>query len=406
MNKFLAVLFILFISSSSSGQKTPFQYRRDLGKLSPGWKLLILPQDIFHKLSDNKSDIRIVGTDEIGDTLEAAYLREVLSEKSERKQIDFDIINRSTRPHEWIYTFQTRSSQTLNEIETEFRTGNFDGKAKLEGSLDQKEWFTILENYRLLSIQTPETSYRFGRLIFPVSDYAFYRLRILCDVDPDLTTAYLWQTIQTPAVSYSTPPFKLVEKTDRNSKETIVRVQFDYPVPVSSIDLKTGNSLDYFREMSIRAAKDSVKTRNGMQINYHPVWEGTLSSLEKKPILFETQLVKWLEIIVRNEDNEPIHFNNIIPTCNQEILKIRISKEGNYSLLYGKKGANEPHYDLAYLPVPSIDSITLLEVGQELSLVKKAIETEQTKLKTFWLWGIIALTIALMVWFSVRMARN
>jgi hypothetical protein len=406
MNKILTVLFFLLVSTFSSGQKTPFQYRRDLGKLSPGWKMLVLPQEIFHKISENKSDIRILGTDENGDTLEAAYLWEIRSEKSERKPLEFDIINRSTRPNEWIYTFKTRSSQTLNEIDAEFRTGNFDGKAKLEGSLDQKEWFTILENYRLLSIQTPETSYKFGRLIFPVSDYGFYRLRMSCDVDPNLTTAHLWQTIKTPSVSYSLPTFKWTEKTDRNSKETIVRVQFDYPVPVSSIELITGNSLDYFRQMSIRTAKDSVKTRNGMQIDFQPAWVGILSSLERKPIQLNTQLVKWMEITVRNEDNEPIHFKSIIPKSNQEILKIRILRKGNYSLVYGNKAASEPHYDLAYLPVPSNDSIVQIEAGKEISLAPNGKEPEQSKLNMFWLWGIMILAMALMVWFSVRMARS
>ena len=54
-----------------------------------------------------------------------------------------------------------------------FSEKNYDWMLRLEGSHDQKEWFNIVEDYRILSIKNEQTNYSFGDVTFPNSNVTY-----------------------------------------------------------------------------------------------------------------------------------------------------------------------------------------------------------------------------------------
>ena len=106
----------------------------------------------------------IFGIDENKDTLEASYLLSLEKEKIIIENIDFNMINSSININGSYFIFEITEDEAINQINLDFNNKNFDWKVKFEGSQNQLEWFTILDNYRILSI---ESKLLRGKLVWP-----------------------------------------------------------------------------------------------------------------------------------------------------------------------------------------------------------------------------------------------
>ena len=63
-------------------------------------------------------------------------------------------------------------------MELDFNQQNYDWRLKVEGSADNKEWFEMVDDYRILSFKNGFSNYQFNKVSFPDSKYAYYRLKI------------------------------------------------------------------------------------------------------------------------------------------------------------------------------------------------------------------------------------
>ena len=64
----------------SFGQTKQYNYKRELTGIKGEWNKIILPDDIFNKISRDFSDIRISSLNEKKDNIEAAYFLQIASE--------------------------------------------------------------------------------------------------------------------------------------------------------------------------------------------------------------------------------------------------------------------------------------------------------------------------------------
>ena len=95
-----------------------------------------------------------------------------------RKEVSSEILNASSNAEGYYFTFENLDAKSINEILLDFNEQNFNWNISLEGSQEQSEWFTILDTYRILSISNEQTTYSFTKLVFPLSKYRYYRLRV------------------------------------------------------------------------------------------------------------------------------------------------------------------------------------------------------------------------------------
>ena len=184
----LLILIGLFFGSNLFGQIEQYNYKSQLNGINSQWHLLSIPDKVFQNVSEDLNDIRIFGITPEQDTIEAPYLLRRMKEKVSNKEVDFKVINRSKNDDGYFFTFEIKEAVPINQIVLNFTQRNFDWLATLEGSQDQKKWFTIKKDYRLVSIKNKFTDYKFSNITFADSKYRYFRVKIKSEVEPILNS--------------------------------------------------------------------------------------------------------------------------------------------------------------------------------------------------------------------------
>ena len=265
--RFLLVIGFIFSHSIGFSQSYDYHYQRTIYKVTDTWHIITLPNDIYGKVSDDLADIKIICMTNDGDTLEMPYLMRPNIRQVVDREIPFKQINQSHLGNNNYFTFYNSSKTLLNQIRLDFSNKNFDWKVTLQGSDDQQQWFTILENYRLLSIKNAYSNYNFTTLNFPEVNYRYLRLAIPEAEKPTLNSASLndqhieegkYQIYQIGSMNIS---------NDHEKQQTIVEINLLQKVPVASLAVKVNDTLDYYRPISIQYVTDSFNTEQGIHYN-------------------------------------------------------------------------------------------------------------------------------------------
>ena len=362
---------------------------------------------MFGKVSSDLSDIRIYGLTEKNDTLEAPYILKLATEKTSLKELAFNLVNESKNDRGYYFTFEVPSENAVNQIQLEFNQQNFDWRLALEGSHDQQEWFSIIDNYRILSIKNDLTDYQFTKVQFPNSRYRYFRLRVDSDKKPKLIAAKmsLNETMEGNFRNYPIHSIKMEDK--RQNKQAIIYIELKSTVPVCRLKIQVRDQFDYYRPVSIQYLSDSIKTEQGWKYTYSTLTSGMLNSIEKNEFKFNSTLLRELKVIIENQDNESLEIDSVVVDGYVHELIVRCVAPATYYLTYGNKKAAKPHYDINRFAANIPTVLTPLTLGEEQSIEKKAVKTAAPLFQNkVWLWAIMILIISLLGWFALRMMRQ
>lgn len=403
----IIILLLLFAGTVIYGQMAQYEYVRPLQGVSDQWHRVALPDEIFGKISAKKQDIRIFGVTSRHDTLEVPYLWKIDSENKSTDPVQCKIINTSRNEKGYYFTLEVPSKEAVNQVELLFRQQNFDWKLTLEGSQDQLEWFTLREDYRILSIKNALTDYQFTKVDFPDARYPYLRLLIKSTEKPDLTSVSL-ALKKDSEISYRDYPVKSVlVAEDKKARQTFIDLDLDWPVPVSYLKIAIKDTFDYYRPITMKYLSDSTQTEQGWHYDYRTMATGTLSSLEANVFIMPSIRVQKLKILIDNYDNKPLTVNAVTVKGYFHELIARFTEPADYFLAYGNATARQPHYDIGMFTDNIPENLMLLELGDEQTL-KKETSPQQKPLfeNKNWLWGIMVIVILVLGWFSIKMIRE
>jgi hypothetical protein len=408
MKAVIKIAACIFIASSSCyGQINAYNYKRELKGINEPWHKIILPNEIFGKVSQDLTDIRIFGITAANDTIEAPYLLQPATEKITDKEIRFNIINTSHNDKGYYFTFEIPATEPINQIKLNFSQKNFDWRIKLEGSQNQNEWFTIVEQYRIVSIKNETTDFQFTTVTFPGSKYRFFRLFIAGKEKPELTAATITQHKIADGIFRNYTIKKSDVKENKETRQTEIDIELEMPVPVSYLKIDSKNSFDYYRPITIQYLSDSFKTQQGWQYNYSTFTSGILNSIEKNEFRFGSATVQKLKIFIHNQDNQPLTIDTIQVKGYQHELIVRFAEQATYFLVYGNKTAAKPDYDIDHFAAKIPATLTALEPGAEQTIEKEEVHAAEPLFKNkTWLWAIMSLIILLLGWFSLKMIKK
>lgn len=396
----------LFLMNSAFGQIKQYNYKSQLSGINDQWHYLPIADEVFQNVSNNLNDIRIFGITPAQDTIEAPYLLQRMKDKVSNEEIDFKIINRSKNSDGYYFTFEIKEDTPINQIILNFAQTNFDWLAILEGSQDQKEWFTIKEDYRLVSIKNEFTDYNFSNITFTDSKYKYFRIKINSKVEPILSSyrVTLRKVVEGKYKTYDIESFK--KKENKEYKTTVIDVTLSKAVPVNSIQVIANDDFDYYRRMSIKYVSDSLKTEKGWKYNYRNLGVGTLTSFESSELNFGSKILKQIRIEILNQDNQSLHIDKVIVKGFEHHLVARFTEKADYYLAYGKSNARKPNYDINRFTDKIPNDMSPLTMGAIERIDKKATpETEPLFKNKMWLYGIMILIIGLLGWFSLKMLK-
>jgi len=405
MNRSLYLL--LFVSSLCFGQMEEYNYKMELDGITDAWHKIELPNSIFEDVNNSLNDIRIFGINASNDTIETPYLIKRKTQKTAKQTVTFKKLNESYSQGDYYVTFEVPTDAAVNFMELYFKQQNFDWRLQLEGSADNKEWFEMVDDYRILSFKNINSNYRFTKVSFPSSKYGYYRLKIKASEKPKLVNAKLDLQEITPAdyTRFSVKDTRF--ESNRTTKQTSIEVTLNTPVPVSFLAVDVQNSFDYYRPMTIKYLKDSVETEQGWHYNYQTLSKNTLSSMENEGFSFDSTILQKLKIVIENYDNEPLAINSVEVKGYVHELVARFSEPATYYLTYGKSNPTKPNYDISRFENSIPINLSALQLKTPISIEKEMAEKTEPLFKNkLWLWIVMGLIILVLGWFSIKMIKQ
>jgi len=403
----LLISIILAIAINSFGQLKQYNYKSKIKGIQDQWHRLVLPNDVFGEVSDNLNDLRIFGITAENDTIEAPYLLIKKEEKIVREEVEFKLINQSKKGNDYYFTFELNAEKDINKIVLDFGQGNFDWRVNLAGSQNQKEWFSILENYRIVSIKNEITDYHFTTLTFPNSKYQYFRIKISASEKPVLRSSKIILQKTTEGIYRNYPIAKFNATEDKKNKISIIDLTLEQPVPISLLKIEVKNEFDFYRPIQVQYLSDSLKTEQGWKYNYRNLTNGTLNSIEPNVLKSHSQIAKKIRLIIQNQDNESLDIDQVIVQGMEHQLIARFTKEANYFLVFGNPTARKPTYDIARFTENIPSELKTLTLGQMKKVDKGPQPIVEPLFKNkLWLYGIMTLIILLLGWFSLKMMKG
>ncbi len=403
-NKLL--FFGILFSMAASAQMRQYEYMRALSGINDQWHRVVIDDQIFSKAGQNLNDIRIYGITAKSDTIEAPYFLEVKAEKSERQAVLFNEINVSSDGQNQYFTFEIPSLKSINEIDLDFKERNFDQKVQLQGSHNQNEWFTVLDNYRILSIENDLTAYRFTKLRFPTSNYKYYRLQIKSPKRLELSSVGISSIKVTPGESTEYTIRKIGIEELEKTNQTQIDLSFDQHVRLNRIEINVADSFDYYRQVQIEYLSDSLKTEKGWVHRYRNLTNGVLNSIEPNEFNFRETTLQNIRIFVDNQDNEPLKIDGAEASGFVHELVARFTTEADYFLVFGNAKASRPNYDIGRFKENIPQELALLKLGAEEQIEAEVVLNEEPLFENnLWLWLTIIGLIGILGWFSLKMLK-
>jgi len=403
--KFLFLGFLIGFSLNGFSQED-YSYKRkiELKKNAVELNSIEIPDEMFSKVKPDLSDIRIFGIIN-NDTVEIRYnIAKKPDFEFDRKQ-ELKIINQSVSENRSYFTIQA-PNQKINQLYLKFKNENFDWKVNLEGSHNQNQWFTILKDYRILSIQNSETNYRFEDLFFNDSDYKYYRISVDSDQQPTIQSVHSNHSQSKDSLKFRTVTVdKLITKTDKKNKITTIEFSLKNPLPIYAVSININNKIDYNRNITVEYLQDSIKTEKGIIKHYSYFSSGILSSERATELALsgnDLKFVKDFKITINNKDNQPLEIHSVVlKTLSFNLLFSVDDYNRDYYLYYGNKWSSKPSYDAYYPKNVEQNTVSLSNEIQN----QKTEEIKQKPLfeSKFWLWGIMILIIGILGYFSIKM---
>lgn len=406
-SKIRLLLILIIFSVCGSAQVNKFSFKRELLNIDSQWHKIEIPNEMFAKFSPDFNDIRIYGFTSRGDTVEAPYLLKIDSEKKIREEIPFKMINKSYNESGYFYTFELSVKKLVNKIELEFKGDNFDRRLNLQGSQDLKEWFTIVENYRVMSIKNESADYKFTTINFPESQHQYFRVHFKNKENPHLSTSKIISE-KIEKTEYVKHEIKEFERNEiEKNKTTEIKIMIAQISPVSFVNVYIEDENDYYRRFSLQYLADSVKTEKGWKYDYRTLNTGIVSSLEKSEIKINSTFLKHLKLIIRNYDNNPLNIDSISVYGYKYNLIARFDSSANYYLVYGNKNIHKPNYDIENFKHKIPINLKSLKLGDEQNIAKEQMQkSEPLFVNELWLWIVLGLIILLLGWFTIKMIKN
>jgi hypothetical protein len=403
--KFTSIFCVFWMVGFS--QNPTYKYAREITNITQDWNKIVLPNDIFSKLNNNLHGFKILPTYTQKDSFEAPYILQVDSQKEIKTAIPFSLINQSSNTKGFFYSFENIANNNINQIQLTCGVSNFDCTITVEGSNNSQDWFTILTNYRILSIQNNNTNFSYTTVNFPSSNYKYFKITTPYNKNPKITAAkiFMQSTIKGSFNKYAIAA--QTTKENIQSKQTIINIYLQQPVPISKVIVAPKNKFDYFRPITIKYIVDSTKTENGWLFNSNILTTSVLNSFEKPTFTFSTTIAKQVQIIIDNYNNEPLQFDSIYIEGPVHQLIARLNSGTSYTLTYGYNNTIHPIYDIEHFTnkIPTI--LNEVELGNE-KIIPQNIAIASTPLfsNKAWLWALIILVIIVLGWFTLKMLRQ
>lgn len=401
---------IIFLSALTSvAQIDSYSFKRQLNKVEKeNYYTVLLSPEVIGRSKSDLSDIRIYNIAN-NDTSEVPFLMNWMGSNIKEVSIPFELINDTYNEKCCSYiTLKFPKKQAINQIKLNVSDSNFDKSLKIEGSNDNKQWFTIKEHLRIVRFRTASEDYSYTTLNFNSSEFTYFRIKLDDDGSPriNVTEAYAFEN-QLIEGKYSDLKI-LGKKQTENKKEKTSEIIVDFPYSylVNYITLKSNSKNDFYRNINIYGSNGSIKTEKGDIENWYMINTSVFSSIENNTIYCNNSKTKKLKIEIINYDSEPIAIDDIKAFSEQCQLVANLPVSENLYLAYGKENDNAPNYDLIHFKDKIPNDLSNVDYGSEQVKIISINKPEQLIKSKVWLWVVMGVVLVIIGYFSFSMLKK
>jgi hypothetical protein len=324
---------------------------------------LILDEEIFVHSADGLADLRLIS--EAG--VETPYLVESLSGSTARIASALQVIDHG-------YVLDTHSQITLDfgpgairhnvvELGSPSLTELW-REVVIEASQDNISWSSIGadEIYRVVKGSTVVESYTLG---YPTSSSRYVRLKFIDDGTGDLQmgSAVGFHEERVPPQLITSRPTSMSQVNDTTERTSTI--DFDLGrsgVPFHNISLATADQ-NFNRRVMIQASLDREKWVSLPSRDEIFSYRAGLNPLDRLDIQISETTVRYVRLVVFNQDNPPIEITSGEFEGYQKQMVFLANSSQDYSLFYGNDESSAPIYDTGIVIGNRVDSAELLSVA-------------------------------------------
>lgn len=405
--KVLLGIFLCLCAQVVSSQIGGYSFKRPLDGAAQKWQKVVLPEDLYGKVSKDLNDIRIFGITRNGDTVETAYLLRIAANNLMHKDVPCAVVNKPKKDTGYFVVFENRANARVNHLFIDMDPEMTYNPVTLEESRDGASWIMVSDDCEVSDGYIGPTRRSLTRLSFRTTTKRYLRLSTKGAVKPQSASVRIAYEDVSDRVLRGRTVASVIRREDPSSKSTELTVEMRSPVPVEWLKVHVQGTSDYYRPVTIMWLNDSSKTQKGWSYNYGYLTSGILTSADRSPFRFGSTIARKLRILIENQDSPPLRIDSIeVKGCIHE-LAVKFDPDVDYVLAYGKSDADRPVYDVERFTDNIPYTLNAVSMGREQTIEKpKPVAVEPLFTNKAWFWAVMAVIIAVLGWFSIRMLRN
>lgn len=409
MKIFIVNTFFLISISTSVAQIDNYSFKRQLNKIDKeNYYTLMLTAEVIARSKSDLSDIRIYNISK-KDTTEVPYLMNWMGSNIKEVSIPFELINDTYNEKCCSYvTLKFPKKQSINQIKLNVSDSNFDKSLKIEGSNDNKQWFTIKEHLRIVRFRTASEDYSYTTINFNNAEFTYFRIKLDDDGSPriNVTEAYAFEN-QLIEGKYNALKILGKRQTENKKEKTSeIIVDFPYSYLVNYITLKSNSKNDFYRNINIYGSHGSIKTEKGDIENWYMINTSVFSSIENNIVFCNNAKTKKLKIEIINYDNEPVVLDEIMAYGEQCQLVTKLPVSESLYLAYGKENEAAPNYDLIHFKDKIPNELSNVDYGSEQVKIITINKTDPLIKSKVWLWVVMGIVLVIIGYFALSMLKK
>lgn len=403
---FKLVLIILLFSPFLSFAQN-FRFKKDIPKSVKGWNEIVLDADIYKHASKDLSDLRILGINTKGDTLEAPYILRNYSDEEDISTITCKPYNKVNNATGFYATFKVPNKVFISSCKLLFANINYDWLVQLEGSNDETNWFNINENQRIINLDNETIEFDHSILEFEPTNYSYYRIWVKNPTEKVTLEAVTITTSTSTPITKPTYKISPKFKVENKNKTTYIDIKLAAPVPIYSLSVKFSEKIDFYRPATISYGTiDTNITDDGFTERFENETSTIFTSMDKNPIILGSSITDHILIAIQNGHNMPLEIGSIELNALNYKLITRISKSASYALYYGDNELYFPQYDIVQFEESIPANLNVINLSEEEPIEPQQPLASNKPISKVWLWIMMFVLIGLLFLFSVKMLKK
>lgn len=409
MKKVIVLISVLF-AFRVSAQLNTYDYYREIKPVS---------ENGFYKLKigsgviDRPGHYRVF---EIGkDTLEVPHIIEEYDNSTYDKSYFryLNIVDKSYIANKSsCATLVVDSGLTYSSVYLNFSAPEFFKNVTLEGSDDNKNWKTIIENEKVFHyFRPPFDHYYRNKISFTPVTFKYLRVITEDNDSPklDISSAYIPLTEEVSNGDGELLPTGLIRTEDKEKKQTVIECSFRRMYFIGCLQIKVENEMPYRREVEVE-----FLTQNTGNDKWVVFGRSVISSSSSNKIYFKNyssrdenfKTIK-MRIIIHNLDDRPLGNIAIDAFTHEEILKCKLEKDKKYVLAYGKNNDALPQYDLQYFKNAIPLNLKYVETDAEKKISHATPEVKEPLFgNKLWIWIALTAGVLLIGIFTLKLLKQ